>query len=599
MTDTYGYTATYSPDDNKLRLYAATRLDADTYARVRAAGFRWAPKQDLFVAPAWSPAREDLLLELAGEVGDEDTSLVDRAEDRAERFEGYSDKREADAHAAHAAVERITSGIPMGQPILVGHHSERHARKDAERIENGMRKAVKMWRTAKYWEQRASGALRHAKYKELPGVRARRIKSLESEARQMARTLEKYANTAKLWATLHEPNSLLKGGEPVTFAERALYIAGHTTTTPHGVYDGLRNGTMTPEDAQTKVAEMCAVNGGHATRWAEHLAFRIGYERAMLAEQGASALLDKAPRPKQLPLCNYRAPQITCDNPWNRGETITYPQVEMTAAEYARINKDYKGTRAVGHSHRVRTAMVNHALVSVFLTDSKVHDRPGDVEAARPAARPVRQYVAPAVDTDAAPFDAMAQTLKAGVQVVSAPQLFPTPQDVAQRMVELADIEPGHRVLEPSAGTGALLGAMGGRMFGHYPERGGVVAVEINHALCQHLEREYPLTGVQCTDFLDCRADLPPAGESHAPGTPVFGRFDRIVMNPPFERGSDIEHIQHARSFLAPGGRLVAICANGPRQQAQLQPIADSWEDLPAGTFDGTGVRAALVTFTN
>ncbi len=46
------YRATYSPDDNKLRLYAASRLDPETYKKVHDAGFRWAPKQALFVAPA-------------------------------------------------------------------------------------------------------------------------------------------------------------------------------------------------------------------------------------------------------------------------------------------------------------------------------------------------------------------------------------------------------------------------------------------------------------------------------------------------------------------------------------------------------------------
>jgi len=51
------YTATYSPDDNKIRIYASSRLDADTYARVKAAGFRWAAAQDLFVAPMWTPER--------------------------------------------------------------------------------------------------------------------------------------------------------------------------------------------------------------------------------------------------------------------------------------------------------------------------------------------------------------------------------------------------------------------------------------------------------------------------------------------------------------------------------------------------------------
>src|SRR5438270_7255922 len=103
-------TATYSPEDNKLRLYAGARLPRDLYDRVRAAGFIWAPKQGLFVAPMWTPEREDLLTELCGEVGDEDTSLVERAEDRADRFGDYGDRRAADAERARAAVGAITDG---------------------------------------------------------------------------------------------------------------------------------------------------------------------------------------------------------------------------------------------------------------------------------------------------------------------------------------------------------------------------------------------------------------------------------------------------------------------------------------------------------
>jgi len=162
------YNATYSPDDNKLRLYPSARLDAETYARVKAAGFRWAPKQDLFVAPAWTPEREDLLLSLAGEIEDEDKTLSDRADERAERFEEYREKRTDDAEQARAAVAQLADNIPLGQPILVGHHSEQRARKDAERIENGMRRAVRMWETAQYWQDRARGAIRHARYKERP-----------------------------------------------------------------------------------------------------------------------------------------------------------------------------------------------------------------------------------------------------------------------------------------------------------------------------------------------------------------------------------------------------------------------------------------------
>ena len=75
------YTATYSPEDNKLRLYSSTRLDRELYARVRRAGFIYAPKQELFVAPMWTPEREDFLIELCGEIDDEDKSLVERAEE--------------------------------------------------------------------------------------------------------------------------------------------------------------------------------------------------------------------------------------------------------------------------------------------------------------------------------------------------------------------------------------------------------------------------------------------------------------------------------------------------------------------------------------
>ena len=75
--------ATYDPEDDKLRLYPYARLSADDYARAKGAGFRWAPRQELFFA-IWSPAAEDLLTEWCGEIGEEGTTLAERAEDRAE-----------------------------------------------------------------------------------------------------------------------------------------------------------------------------------------------------------------------------------------------------------------------------------------------------------------------------------------------------------------------------------------------------------------------------------------------------------------------------------------------------------------------------------
>ncbi len=133
-------TATYSPEDNKLRLYASSRLDNETYQHVRKAGFKWAPKQELFVAPMWTPAREDLLLELCGEIGDEDYSPEERSADRAERFSGYRDKRRAEANGLADTFEAGPSAF--GHQNLHGPNAKPNAMTDSApmRFPNGRKR---------------------------------------------------------------------------------------------------------------------------------------------------------------------------------------------------------------------------------------------------------------------------------------------------------------------------------------------------------------------------------------------------------------------------------------------------------------------------
>jgi protein-L-isoaspartate O-methyltransferase len=184
----------------------------------------------------------------------------------------------------------------------------------------------------------------------------------------------------------------------------------------------------------------------------------------------------------------------------------------------------------------------------------------------------------------------MKQALKAGVQVVTAPQLFPTPIELASRMVELAGIEPGDRVLEPSAGTGNILRASVAAEVSRQKGRAlHVVAVEINQTLADALPTHLA-SDVICEDFLKIAKERPVCPDTE-------DGFERVIMNPPFAKGQDVAHIRHALTFLLPGGRLVAICANGPRQQEELKPLATTWEELPEGTFaeQGTNVRAALL----
>jgi protein-L-isoaspartate O-methyltransferase len=575
-------TATYSPDDNKLRIYPRHRLDAETYSRVKEAGFKWAPKQELFVAPMWTPSREDLAIELCGEIDDEDRTLVERAEERAERFEGYEENRTADAQRAERAVAEIADGIPLGQPILVGHHSERRARKDAERIENGMRKAVKMWDTAAYWKSRAAGALRHAKYKELPAVRARRIKGIESEVRKLDKGDREGRATLAAWALVDKPEGwkAKPDGTHLTREERAEYIAGrllggYVARTDDGrtwsAYDVLRlpveeryRGcpSMTVDEviaAATRAEERAKER---RARWRAHYENRLEYERAMLAEAGGIATDQRkpevggavlslwGPRGGWAYIKKVNKVTVTISHQWNDGGRVFQHNEPFDKLRDVMTRAQVEEARAQG---RIKEASNG---IGFWLID------------ADPIARPTTERPAdPAADMRAA--------LKAGVKVVAAPQLFPTPAHIAAQMVELAEIEPGHRVLEPSAGTGALIAAI------RQTEGVYLAAVEINGELASKLDADMPLR----SDFLSVEL-----ADFHSP-------FDRVVMNPPFKDGADIQHILHAAKMLKPGGRLVALCANGPRQQAKLRPLASHWDELPLGSFkeQGTGVNVALL----
>ena len=82
--------------------------------------------------------------------------------------------------------------------------------------------------------------------------------------------------------------------------------------------------------------------------------------------------------------------------------------------------------------------------------------------------------------------------------------------------------------------------------------------------------------------------------------------YDRIVMNPPFERQQDLDHIRHAYKLLAPGGILVSVLSpsfefRSDRKSTEfrtwMREVNAKWENLPDGAFkaSGTGVSTRLL----
>lgn len=176
------------------------------------------------------------------------------------------------------------------------------------------------------------------------------------------------------------------------------------------------------------------------------------------------------------------------------------------------------------------------------------------------------------------------EVLAAGAVDVDAYGYFPTPAPLVERLIDLADIQPGQRALEPSAGRGAICDAL--RDLGAH-----VVAVELQKKHAAVL-REKGYT-VHRGPFLGFDAD-----ELGAP-------FDRVVMNPPFENGQDVAHVRRAFELLAPGGRLVAVMAGGisfrdDRARSDLRTLIESHgsmerNDPEAFKPSGTGVQTVTV----
>ena len=179
--------------------------------------------------------------------------------------------------------------------------------------------------------------------------------------------------------------------------------------------------------------------------------------------------------------------------------------------------------------------------------------------------------------------------LEADLKFSKIPGFFPKPLPLIVDMLDHAEINDSHRVLEPSAGKGDIADELV-KLSAH------VDLVERHHSLTRIL-------GVK----------------GHNPRTMDFMGFspnegyDRIVMNPPFENGQDIEHVRHAFDLLKPGGRLVAIMSMGPfyrqdrqasdfREWLRLRPYCEHRENSPdafKSAFVPTGVSTRTVVIAN
>lgn len=78
-----------------------------------------------------------------------------------ERLEKRAAARAAESAGRYGNARRIWDGIPMGQPILVGHYSEKRHRRDLERADTNMRKSIEADKEAAELKRRAAHVGEH------------------------------------------------------------------------------------------------------------------------------------------------------------------------------------------------------------------------------------------------------------------------------------------------------------------------------------------------------------------------------------------------------------------------------------------------------
>lgn len=86
------------------------------------------------------------------------SNYEERKSRRIERFKELAAKNEAKSDQEFKRASEMASIIPLGQPILVGHHSEKKDRNYRNRIDNVARQGVASGRKAEYYEEKARAA---------------------------------------------------------------------------------------------------------------------------------------------------------------------------------------------------------------------------------------------------------------------------------------------------------------------------------------------------------------------------------------------------------------------------------------------------------
>ncbi len=155
-----------------------------------------------------------------------------------------------------------------------------------------------------------------------------------------------------------------------------------------------------------------------------------------------------------------------------------------------------------------------------------------------------------------------------------------TSKNIAEQLINYADIKENDKILEPSAGIGNIADVL--KQYNN------------NIDVCEYMNAYRELLklkghNVINDNFLECCK---------------YNTYDKIIMNPPFSKNQDIQHVKHAYECLNIGGKLVSITSNhwtfaNDKESIAFRNWLDTIDykiyDLPSKSFEFTNIACKIL----
>lgn len=137
------------------------------------------------------------------------SNYEERKQNRIEAYERLAEKNRMLSNEKYEQSRKMAGIIPFGQPILIGHHSEKKHRRHLDRIHNTMGKAVELDEKASYYENK------------IAAVESNRAIS-QDDPEALVKLKEKLASLEKNQEDMKALNKLIKKNDRDGMAKRGL-----------------------------------------------------------------------------------------------------------------------------------------------------------------------------------------------------------------------------------------------------------------------------------------------------------------------------------------------------------------------------------------